>query len=268
MKAQPALFNTIRKSVELLNDFAQSSSLPDRFDESTILTMAYQGAIHLSVLLPEPFRFSKKNGKPVKPQFVPKGWGEFRIDRITAYDLMVADGGPVDLKSILNHRPDGGTDVYRSTDPKSTRVAVADLRVEYAELNRLALAFLTRHRDRVGAVNSESPADDAVAKPRESAPGGSPPSTAGDVWPVTSESGVEVKAPVPLQRFQESEILRVIVELGHNPKAIPANKPGKAGLKYEVRRKLDYTNKVFDLAWERLRKNDEIVNSLDSHPSN
>ena len=65
-------------------------------------------------------------------------------------------------------------------------------------------------------------------------------------------------APVPRQRFQESEILRVISELGYSAKALPKAPPGKRGPKSEVRARLNMSAGVFDLAWERLRSQDEI----------
>lgn len=60
------------------------------------------------------------------------------------------------------------------------------------------------------------------------------------------------------QQFQEREILRVIEELSYEPKNLPQNKPGKAGVKAEVRKKLSFPVKVFDKAWERLKANVDI----------
>ena len=65
-------------------------------------------------------------------------------------------------------------------------------------------------------------------------------------------------APIPRQRFQENEILRVIGELGYTAKAIPKSPPGKKGPKAAVRAKLKMTSGVFDLAWERLRNQGDI----------
>lgn len=67
-----------------------------------------------------------------------------------------------------------------------------------------------------------------------------------------------LERPLQQQRFQEQEILRVIQELGYNPLAIPKWTPGKSGVKAEVREKLPFSEKVFDLAWERLRFDDRI----------
>ena len=64
----------------------------------------------------------------------------------------------------------------------------------------------------------------------------------------------------PLQRqpHQEMEILRVITELGYDATALPKNAPGKPGAKKEVRHRLNYSDSVFDGAWERLRKDQRI----------
>lgn len=61
------------------------------------------------------------------------------------------------------------------------------------------------------------------------------------------------EAPKGRQRHQESEILRVLRELGHDAKRVPRWKAGKHGVKSEVRRKLSgMTDSVFKKAWERL----------------
>ena len=63
---------------------------------------------------------------------------------------------------------------------------------------------------------------------------------------------------MPEQLFQEQEILRVISTLGHMPDSLPKWIPGKPGVKADVRGHLTFSVKVFDLAWERLRKAGEI----------
>ncbi len=65
--------------------------------------------------------------------------------------------------------------------------------------------------------------------------------------------------PVQAQRHQESEILRVIMELGYQAKQLPKDTPGKPGVKAAVRAKLKFTNAVFDKAWERLSSSKDIV---------
>jgi hypothetical protein len=67
------------------------------------------------------------------------------------------------------------------------------------------------------------------------------------------------KRPPLQQAFQESEILRVIGELGYDAKALPKDIPGNPGVKSEVRSKLTFTKTVFDKAWERLSANGEII---------
>jgi hypothetical protein len=84
-------------------------------------------------------------------------------------------------------------------------------------------------------------------------------------WP--HEASKVASRPPLQQRHQENEILRVVRELGHNPKNLPKQKAGAPGVKATVRAKLKGlgSKKVFDLAWERLRKSGEIA---DDPPSN
>ena len=67
-------------------------------------------------------------------------------------------------------------------------------------------------------------------------------------------------APLPRQRHQENEILRVIAELGYSASALPKAPPGKKGPKHEVRAKIgkEMSVGIFDLAWERLRSREDI----------
>lgn len=70
--------------------------------------------------------------------------------------------------------------------------------------------------------------------------------------------------PLPLQRWQEREILRVIHELGLEANAFPKNPPGKRGAKSEVRDRLkQWQGSVFNRAWERLRKEKVILDRND-----
>jgi len=69
------------------------------------------------------------------------------------------------------------------------------------------------------------------------------------------------KTPIPRQRFQEEEILRVINELGFKPQELPKWEAGKPGVKARVRKVLvtsKFPIKVFDKAWERLRAEGNI----------
>ena len=75
-----------------------------------------------------------------------------------------------------------------------------------------------------------------------------------DGTPPTTQSA----QPIPRQRFQESEILRVISELGYDAQAIPKWKAGMPGAKAKVRKELTYSVSVFDKAWDRLRFDKKI----------
>jgi hypothetical protein len=67
--------------------------------------------------------------------------------------------------------------------------------------------------------------------------------------------------PLPRQRHQEQEILRVISELGYDPQALPKWQAGKRGVKAEVKSKLtgrEWQGTVFEKAWGRLLAGDGI----------
>lgn len=70
--------------------------------------------------------------------------------------------------------------------------------------------------------------------------------------PESNERPSSAAKPLPAQRFQEQEILRVIKELGYDPKGLPKDSPGRNGVKAEVRARLNFTTLVFNKAWERL----------------
>lgn len=64
--------------------------------------------------------------------------------------------------------------------------------------------------------------------------------------------------PVPAQRAQESEILRVIGQLGLEPMKLPPIVGGKPGAKAAVREELEYPGGVFNKAWQRLLSDHRI----------
>ena len=77
---------------------------------------------------------------------------------------------------------------------------------------------------------------------------------------------VEGQRAKGIQAQQELNILKLIDELGYDPKRLPRNTPGKAGVKARVRdgyvkRFNDCTSAKFDKAWERLRSVGEIVDA-------
>ena len=101
----------------------------------------------------------------------------------------------------------------------------------------------------------------AASAEQPSAPVDADPSTQGRS--VVVEEVVRSK-PVGRQRSMQEDILRAICELGHAPKKLPKNAPGKPGVKAAVRKKLGYTSKTesaFLHAWDALRHDREIVDS-------
>jgi len=80
------------------------------------------------------------------------------------------------------------------------------------------------------------------------------------IWPsweaeVESAKGAAESKPMPRQRLQEQEIIRVLCEGGFDPKSIPRNSRGKPGMKKWTRERLPgFTPAIHKLAWERLLK--------------
>lgn len=67
-------------------------------------------------------------------------------------------------------------------------------------------------------------------------------------------------------RDQEEAILQELARLGHSPKSLPRNEPGKPGAKAAARQALADSplfeaTKSFDKAWEQLRKDGDIADS-------
>ena len=71
----------------------------------------------------------------------------------------------------------------------------------------------------------------------------------------------EPKRPLQARQWQEQEILRVVAELGLIATEIPKPKPGKSGVKAMVRKQLKLSDKVFNLAWERLRNDERLADA-------
>jgi len=83
--------------------------------------------------------------------------------------------------------------------------------------------------------------------------------------PSATQGGALPAGPSPFQRAaaQDSAILAEIAKRGYNPLALPKNKPGKAGVKAEIREALGNDgiwagSTIFKRAWERLTGNGDI----------
>jgi len=76
-------------------------------------------------------------------------------------------------------------------------------------------------------------------------------------------SSVGASRPLPQQRHQEQEVLRVIRELGYDPQQLPKQRAGTAGVKAAVKSQLkqSLTEAVFKKAWERLRAAGDIADA-------
>ena len=71
--------------------------------------------------------------------------------------------------------------------------------------------------------------------------------------------------PRQKQRAQETRILQLLKEQGHDPLKLPTRAKGKRGTRYEIRtivlneKPLIFSNSSFEKAWQRLRDGSEIV---------
>lgn len=85
-----------------------------------------------------------------------------------------------------------------------------------------------------------------------------------------SEGGSEARdiaataAPKLKQRAQEDRILELLRSKGHDPLHLPERKPGKRGVKFEIRKlalleRSLFTAKTFDTAWQALRDADHMA---------
>lgn len=84
---------------------------------------------------------------------------------------------------------------------------------------------------------------------------------AGPVCQTATDATKTTAKPVPAQRLQEQEVLRVIAELGYTANSLPKTKAGKSGVKAIVKQKLNYSTGVFNKAWERLRGCGDIADA-------
>jgi hypothetical protein len=84
---------------------------------------------------------------------------------------------------------------------------------------------------------------------------------------VFNTSGMLLALPlkaVPKHAAQESALLQLIGQIGHEPKSLPRNAKGKPGVKADVKREAlkhtaIFTVSTFEHAWERLSKNGDIL---------
>ena len=101
--------------------------------------------------------------------------------------------------------------------------------------------------------------DDVDETPRGAYPGGLFVLGHVEIPAITDEAKSTPQRPKQQQRHQETEILRVIKNLGHDPMALPKTTPGRTGVKRAVRNELPiFQAGVFDKAWERLRSDGAI----------
>jgi hypothetical protein len=77
-----------------------------------------------------------------------------------------------------------------------------------------------------------------------------------DKKPTAQESSESLS----VRQHQGREIVRVIQELGHDPKALPKGPSGKKGIKAQVRACLNFTTASFDHTWKWLRETGTIAN--------
>lgn len=151
----------------------------------------------------------------------------------------------------------------KSTDPIESRWALRKLdfqRLFYEKVKAgklqlfddmtykpLSPQLSAKDLDRLSAWISDDEGDDT--------PSGS---SKGETKSLEADGEMAGLRPPLQQRFQEEEIVRVLIKGGYDPKAIPRRAAGKPGAKKFARDRLKFPTRVFDKAWERLRADGEI----------
>ncbi len=152
----------------------------------------------------------------------------------------------------------------------------------YRELDDLAFAYRCAIEDELGNGEASALRRDAA---RSNAQDTYITLSSLDAWAVEKGCRESILTPVPKvtssnatetecqkkalrvrrrHRDQEEAIVAKIKQLGYTPLELPKNDPGKPGVKAQVRDVLQASNlfgtsKIFDHAWERLRKGKEII---------
>ncbi|WP_041645544.1 hypothetical protein [Aromatoleum aromaticum] len=146
----------------------------------------------------------------------------------------------------------------------------ASLVVDLAEFSAWAEAegIVTRGEiaERLSAIEDEFMAMQAIAQdsrmPSEDQKQSDPQDDADAPTEHAAPEEATPPGPPPLiQKWQESEILRVLRERGYDPQRLPRGPAGTPGPKAEVRASLDMTPAVFKKAWERLRWYGDIADA-------
>lgn len=83
---------------------------------------------------------------------------------------------------------------------------------------------------------------------------------------LTEQQTPSVK-PVQRSQAQDFAILNALIEAGYDPKAVPVNQSGKAGIKAQISAQLKDTPlfigaTVFTKAWQRLREQGDIKDAI------
>jgi hypothetical protein len=175
-----------------------------------------------------------------------------RLSRVIYFE---AEGIPIDertpdrIAERINRLPEqtlgdavGGT---LATLKKATGASTVQCQVSIDEARRVT-----------AALRLEWPAElDSPRAPTQPTPSASAPAVA---------VPAPVARPLPRQRHQEAEILRVLRELGHDPRALPRNTPGMTGPKAAAFGRLGWKKEergVFEKAWDRLRRARDITDA-------
>jgi len=80
------------------------------------------------------------------------------------------------------------------------------------------------------------------------------------------ERSATTVTPISRSAAQDAEIMDKLTQLDFDPLHLPKNQPGKAGAKAEIKRALGTKgmwsgNTVFDKAWDRLRRDEKIIDA-------
>jgi hypothetical protein len=145
-------------------------------------------------------------------------------------------------KDLIAYQPGGLLKIEIDPKTQSRKMVGKHLEVYWDDLN----CWLETHERRI-----------AYRFPKPDT--GTGPEATAEALANEAAASAHVAKPLPRQRYQEQEILRMLRNIGFDPMAIP-----KKGAKAAARKKLNFTKSTFEKAWERLRKSGELQDAKDT----
>jgi hypothetical protein len=189
-------------------------------------------------------------------------WGKFSTLEVWEAAALMNNVSPAELQDIVVNDEGDGLDLSDESRMLISAIEVGELLAHSPNLSppsdhtNVVVASLIHWLHRRGYVTLA----DALKLAQDGA------SASAFVSSLASPIEGALTQTNPLQRMvaQESAILQKLEELKYQPLALPKNKPGKSGVKAEVKQALGNTGiwqgkTIFKKAWDRLREDQRIV---------